>query len=173
MRISLSLIVCFVLVLGASVGASGQEGQAFPDLAVPADAEPFVGSEVCEWTYNADEIIEDVHYIVEHFSCTLETSDSRASGSEELDFVTRKGRYRALPWAATSELTTEEGSWSGSGEGMVDTVGVSPLGTRGQPFNYGEMTYVGEGANEGLVMHLYAAGGNDVLGVAGWIATAE
>ena len=173
MRISPSLVVCFVLVLGASGGTAGQEGQTVPDLTVPPDAEMFVGTEVCERTYFGSEIIEEVNYIVEHFSCTTETTDPRASGIEELDVYSRRGGASSvLPWVAVGEFSTEGGSWRGRAEGMVDVRGVSPLGERGAPFNYGEMTYAGEGAYEGLVMHYYFAGGNDVTGVAGWIAHA-
>lgn len=170
MRTSLSLIASLVLALGAPIGVAGQEREVVPDLTVPAEAEPFVGTEECEMTYfDPSESIEGVSYLVEHFSCTTETTDPRATGTEELDVFSRLGP-RPLPWVAYGEFSTDEGSWRGRGEGMVDPQGRSPFGTSGRPFNYGEMTYVGEGAYDGLVMHYYFAGGDDLTGVAGWIA---
>ena len=64
------------------------------------------------------------------------------------------------------------GSWSGKGVGVWDA-GASPLGTPGVPFNYGAMTYTGEGAYEGLVLHYYVAGTDEELALMGWIAPVE
>jgi hypothetical protein len=73
-------------------------------------------------------------------------------------------------WTAEeATITNDEGVWRGTGEGIVDLVGVSPLAEGIRPFNYGEVRYEGEGAYEGLTMRLYIAGTNNEAAYAGWI----
>jgi hypothetical protein len=64
-------------------------------------------------------------------------------------------------WTGEGTITNDEGSWTGNVEGVVDfDVGI---------VNYGQVTYAGQGAYEGMTLHLLVAGSNEQLSYAGWI----
>jgi hypothetical protein len=95
------------------------------------------------------------------------------NGTIEVDNVVYAFGTESGPWTSESVVTTDEGSWSGTSQGVYDLYGVSPLGTAGEVFRYGQSEYVGEGAYEGLVAHYYMAGNDDVASVTGWITSSE
>ena len=141
----------------------------------PDTATVVTGTSRCDWrplgnTFDSegDEVIE------ERFVCETEMSDARATGIEEYPLIVTRviDPDEAVGGTWTAEdttLTTEDGVWRGSGYGVVDMVGVSPLAEGIWPFNYGEVHYVGEGAYDGLRMYLYISGTNLDFALAGWI----
>lgn len=167
-----SALISVCLVLGG-LPVLAQESTTAPGVPVGPDVSYFVGTSTCEWGRTGREFIDGVEHYAEFFSCVTETTDPRMTGTEELPVVTYNLFGVASPWTADSVFTSEDGSWRGRGQGMVDLDGASPLGTPGQPFNYGEMTYVGEGAYEGLAAQVYLTGTNGEWALSGWIAPAE
>lgn len=170
MRISLILVTAFAVLL-----VSCGEGS---DATAPSeDADAFVGSGSCVMTPTSNEITADAtREIREHFSCTLESSDERVTGSRELDTVTvARDANAPMPdalmwWSEQDVITTEGGTWRVSeGYGVVDMVGVHPLAERVWPFNYEVSRYVGEDGYSGLELTIIYTGTNESGGLSGWI----
>jgi hypothetical protein len=147
------------------------------DLAPGEDAEAFVGTDSCDVSLRSDERLDDgTREIREHFSCTLETSDERATGTHELDTVTViQDAQAGLPggamwWLEEDVITTDGGTWRATdGYGVVDLVGVHPMAENVKPFNYGVQRYVGENGYSGLKLTIVLTGSNESVGLAGWI----
>lgn len=174
MKTMTMLMMAGALLLESPVAAVGEENASMPDVAVGPDTSYFVGTQECTWGDTSTEYIDGVEHYKEHYSCVTETTDPRFTGTEELDIVTYGGYGIASPWTAEGVVSGAEGSWHGSGQGMVDYQGAPPLGTPGHPFNYGEMTYIGDDAYEGLVVHYYFAGSEiDALALSGWVTPTE
>lgn len=102
--------------------------------------------------------------------CELDMSDPRVSGTETQDrfrFIVGRAGTMAVWVAEEAHITSAEGSWRGSAQGVDSPDGV-PVG---------EAHYVGEGAYEGLEFHYYffpneAARGDledDPIELHGWI----
>ena len=169
---STMVMVVGALVLGSSVSVVGQEAISTPDVPLGGDVSYFTGTEECSSQRLASTVVDGVAQAEFHFTCETVTSDQRFSGTEEFDLIAYYGGSVGGPWTAEGGLTRDEGSWHGQGLGVWDA-GASPLGTPGVPFNYGEMTYVGEGAYAGLVLHCYLAGTDEELASMGWITPSE
>jgi hypothetical protein len=143
----------------------------FPDGVVAV-----TGTSECTVLPLSDTIGEDgVEVIEERFTCQTTMSDPRASGAEEYPLIVTRiadpSNLLAGLWTADgATITNNNGVWRGYGFGVVDLVGVSSLAEGVWPFNYGEMHYSGEGAYEGLTLHLYISGTNYDFALAGWIS---
>lgn len=165
-------IVCLVGLLVLSACGNGDEGaseaagqeQAAPPMAeVLAGRVPVIGTETCQHAVDAEEVLDDGSEVIrETFTCDVEMSDPRASGTEvsqaettiiEPDDVT-------VAWTGEGTVANDEGSWSGPSEGVYSTESA---------MNYGQVTYEGQGAYGGLIMHLLFAGINGQLSYSGWI----
>jgi len=126
---------------------------------------PVIGTDNCERSLDSDERLDDgTEVMLETFDCDLETSDPRATGHEIWHTDTRFLEPDDATSAATGEgtLRNDEGSWAAMGDFIVEFAG-------GSPTNYGEQSYIGQGAYEGLTMDILIAGSNERLSWAGWI----
>jgi hypothetical protein len=141
------------------------------------DAEAFVGTDSCSMSTTSDERLDGgSREIREHFSCTLETSDERVTGTHELDTVTVvRDATAPMPeglmwWAEDDIITNDGGTWRlTDGYGVVDMVGVHPMAEHVTPFNYGIQKYAGEDGYSGLRLTIIYTGTNESGGLAGWI----
>jgi hypothetical protein len=166
----LVLVATFCVVL-VSCGEGAEE------TAPGEDVDAFVGSTSCVMTPKSDQTTADeTREIREHFSCTIESSDKRVAGTQEIDTVTVIPEATAsIPeslmwWAEEDIITTEGGIWRvADGFGVVDMVGVHPMAERVTPFNYGVSKYIGEGGYSGLELTIIYSGTNQSGGYAGWI----
>jgi hypothetical protein len=120
--------------------------------------------------YQALPVEEDngVDIITEHWTCTVQMSDERVSGTEELEFVSRVDDWtdKAIPTSGEGVLINDGGTWRGSGTAVFKPEG-------GSPVNYGEMTYLGEGGYAGLRYRYFYYGTNAGAEYAGWIEPVE
>lgn len=150
-----------VLMLGAGCAAGDQSGDGPVRDAV-------TGTATCALTTLPSGTTEDGTEVVkERFTCTDVTSDPRVSGEEVLEIETLLYDDHSAPWSVTSAtITTEDGVWRGTGDGVLRFDGDGP-------YNYGETTYRGEGPYEGLTYHCLVAGSNGELVLAGWIESTE
>ena len=168
-----TLVGAAILVLSSAVIVSGHTDGDRPSVPVSLDTLYFVGTWTCDSAWVGVEYIDGVEHQKRHLTCTTESTNPRVVGTEELH-LTRYGNWSdAAPWTADAVLSTTEGTWRGSGRGVRDVTGASGLGMARFPFLYGELTYVGEGAYDGLVMHRYMAGHLGNLAVSGWVTPAE
>ena len=108
----------------------------------------------------------DSQIVQEHFSCTYATNDPRLSGTVGGDFTTtvEPAGAASARWEGSLTITNEGGSWKGHENGALVF-----LSAGRSPYNYGEGTYEGTGAYEGLTYHELIAGSNYQLTVAGWV----
>lgn len=148
---------------------------AMAEVAVGSGVTYFTGTRMCSPEFEERSLVEKVWVDRLHLTCEVVTTDSRFDGTEEVGaiyYVPMPHGAEPGPWTAEGVLTGEEGSWLGTGEGVLDIKGDSPLTAR-DSFHYGAVTYRGEGAYEGLVAHYYFAGDPDVLSLTGWITSGE
>ena len=170
-------ILALGLLAGLAVGVVAQDEAADPTMfSVPVglDTSYFSGTWICESEFVGTEWVDGVQRNKSHNTCTTESTDPRVDGTGEWDRIaygTLQGE--GVPWTAVGVLTTAEGTWRGNGHGMATTGGASGLGMAGFAFGFGEMTYIGEGAYEGLVMRYYLAGHAGNTAVSGWVTPAE
>jgi hypothetical protein len=155
------------LLLATTLTACGTpaDDQAGP----PNEAVAVVGTSECvitDRTFNGD-------MITELFECTVEMSDPRVTGTETLTAVTQDGDKGGVWTVDDAVLTTGDGTWRGTGQGVVDYVGVLPTAQGMAPYNYGELHYRGEGRYEGLEFHYYLSASNSGGAYAGWIASTD
>jgi hypothetical protein len=144
-----------------------------PDLETSPEAVVVVGNSTC--TMRNEGFTEDdgLGVVTERFICQDVMSDPRVTGTQELVAVT-KYTDDTIGGVWTSDeatLTTDEGTWRGTGWGIVDLAGVLPFAEGEFPFNYGEAHFFGEGPYEGLEYHYYITGSNSSAGLTGWIRT--
>lgn len=172
MKRTMVVLAAGALVLGSPIGAVGRESASTPIVPVGEGVSYFTGTEDCSSVIVGSSVVDGVERAEIRYTCETVSSDPRFEGTEELDLVAYDGGSAGGPWTAEAVLTQDRGSWRGRGRGVWDA-GASPLGTPGVPFNYGEMTFVGEGAYEGLVLHYYVAGTDEELALMGWIAPGE
>lgn len=173
MRRLLALVATFAVLL-VSCGNGG--GATAPS----EDVDAFVGTGSCVMTPESDETTADeTREIREHFSCTLESSDERVTGSRELDTVTVvRDATAPLPdalmwWSEEDVITTEVGTWRlADGYGVVDMAGVHPMAEGVRPSNYEVSRYVGDDGYSGLELTIIYMGTNESGGFAGWIEDA-
>ncbi len=172
MKVFAGCMPALVLTVGM-VGCSG-DTQADPSVP-PDDAIVVVGTGLCEMTPVSDEMVDGVNVIVERFVCKPEMSDPRVSGTEDLLIETRLADPTVGgTWTARqATLTNDQGTWSGTSQGLVDLEGVLPFAEGLVPYNYGEAHYVGEGAYDGLEYHYFISGSNGEAGVTGWITSSD
>lgn len=163
--------VAVVVVVAAVVWVLAADGDGTGLGAPPPDdALTVVGDAACSWSLTGEDVVDGVRVIEERFDCRLDLSDPRVSGTEVVDVVTRIDDWaRGGTWTATGRITSEDGSWVGTGHGAVSTVGNLPEAPGLSPANFGEMRYEGEGALDGLTFQYYVSGTNSVLGYSGWI----
>lgn len=123
----------------------------------------------------SDEMVDGVDVVVERSVCTPEMSDPRVSGTEDLLVETRIADPTVGGTWTTRQalLTNDQGTWTGTSQGLVDLVGVLPFAEGLVPYNYGEAHYVSEGAYEGLEYHYFISGSNEEAGVTGWITSSD
>jgi hypothetical protein len=141
-----------------------------------SDAVFVVGNGVCTISTLEDEVVDGVTVITERFDCETVSSDPRTSGVEIYPEIVSRitDKSRGGTWTAEGiTLTNDEGVWRGTGHGAFDLRGDLPFAEGISPFNYGEINYVGEGAYEGLRLHIYISGPNEQVGLAGWIQPSE
>ncbi len=165
---TVGVLAAAILLAGCGAADGGASAAAsFP----PDDATMVSGTATCEITSTSSARVDGVSEIYEHFTCTLDMSDPRVSGTEELDVTTRVlDQDIATPWVVTAAtLTTEAGTWTGEGAGVLDWSGSQPYAEGVEPFNYGEMRYSGAGDLAGLELSYYAAGSDYGLAYVGWI----
>ncbi len=172
MRTFSATVVAVLLLVMSAVGTVGQEDASTPNVPVGQDVSYFTGTEECASEVLGSTVVDGVMQSQAHYTCETVTTDPRFTGTEEIDLMAYVGGAAGGLWTAEAVLNQGEGSWRGEGLGVWDA-GASPLGTPGLPFNYGEMTYVGEGSYEGLVLHYYLAGTDEELAFMGWIAPSE
>lgn len=112
----------------------------------------------------------DNQIVQEHFRCTYATNDPRLSGAVEGDFTTtvEPASAASARWEGSLTITNDGGSWKGREKGALVFWSAGP-----SPYNYGEGTYEGTGAYEGLTYHELIAGSNYQLTVAGWVEPTE
>ncbi|WP_156171803.1 hypothetical protein [Demequina rhizosphaerae] len=167
------------LTAGACAGllgaCSGDDAEA--PTGFPTGAEVVMSTSTCTVLSRGNSVADDgTEVVTEEFECVPVASDPRVTGTESMTFVTTfapgEGDLAGL-CTGESTLTTDEGSWRGTALCVVDAVGVLPQAEGERPFNDAEMTYVGEGAYEGLEYRYIAAGTNGRLAYAGWIYEAE
>lgn len=105
------------------------------------------------------------------FVCQSTLSDDRVSGTEELTLVwLSMGAAQGQVWVTESAtLTNSGGTWTGTGAGVFDFVGVLPTSPGLTPYNYGSVHYVGQGAYQGLEFEEFISGSDTSLALAGWI----
>lgn len=103
---------------------------------------------------------------LEHFRCTYDATDPRLDGRVEGDVAAtfEPTEATAARWEGTFTITNEGGSWRGQEKGAL---AIWPASS--SPCNYGQGTYTGSGAYEGLTYHYLIAGGNEGLVASGWI----
>jgi hypothetical protein len=172
--LAMKRLLTLLVVLSVVLMSCGDNNDA---MAPSAKAEAFVGTDIGVMTPISDEVTDDgTREIREHFSTTIEASDERVTGTQELDTVTVVlDPTEAIPdgvmwWVEDDVITNDGGTWrSDDGYGVVDMVGVHPLAERVSPFNYGVIRYVGEGGYAGLELTMFFTGTNESGGVAGWI----
>jgi hypothetical protein len=165
-------LVIGALLVGAVLGILLDPGSgAQADGAPPDDASPVVGTADCSITDDDMRVDGGTAVIEEHFTCELSTSDDRVNGTEELVVISRLDDMTiGGTWVATGTITTSDGTWEGTGQGVVSMTGNLPAGAAGlSPANFGEMRYVGDGSHAGLTFRYYFAGTNSDEGVSGWI----
>lgn len=112
----------------------------------------------------------DNQVVVEHFSCTYATNDARLNGTVEGDFTTtlEPASAASARWEGSLTISNEDGTWEGNEKGALVFWSGGHF-----PYNYGEGTYEGTGAYQGLTYHELIAGSNSQLTVAGWVGPAE
>lgn len=167
-------LLTLALLVPACKGSDGSTPEISGTDRPPDNATVVVGNLVCSGLPPESPSESDTaSALTERFQCHDETSDPRVGGTETITLVTRiAGSSIARTWVSeTAELTNDGGTWHGTGQGLVDLVGVLPQAQGVKPFKYGEMHYVGEGAYEGLEYHYYFAGSDSRVGVTGWIAS--
>jgi hypothetical protein len=172
LRSSLVGIAIATLLLGSPVSVVGQEDTSATEVPLGGDVSYFTGTEACTSELLGSAVVDGVEQAEIRYTCETVTTDPRFEGTEELVLIAYDAGTVGGPWTAAGSLTQDTGAWRGQGLGVWDA-GASPLGTPGVPFNYGEMTYIGEGAYEGLVLHYYVAGTDEELALMGWIAPSE
>jgi hypothetical protein len=126
------------------------------------------GTVACDYLALPVEEDNGADVLTERWICTVEMSDERVSGTEELEFITRVDDWtdRAIPTSGEGVLSNDVGSWRGSGTAVFKPEG-------GSPINYGEMTYLGEGDYAGLRYRYFYYGTNNGAEYAGWIEPIE
>ncbi len=134
------------------------------EVAVGPDTTYFTGTTACTFGGRESKVVDGVSQNEEHYACDLVTTDPRLVGTEEIDLIAYIASGDGGPWTAEAVLTTDEGSWHGTAQGVYDTARAS---------DYGEATYLGEGAYEGLTAHYYFAGQGDPYSLTGWITSSE
>jgi len=170
MRRLRGVVVPFALLVLASCSTAG-----IPE-APGSGAVLVVGDSVCTVSTLGDEVVEGVTVITERFECETTSSDRRTSGVEVFpEIVSRiSDPSTGGTWTADDiTLTNDGGVWRGTGHGAFDLRGRLPFAEGVSPFNYGEVTYLGEGGYDGLRLHIYISGPNEQAGLAGWIQPAE
>ncbi|MDO8108107.1 hypothetical protein Q6348_12970 [Isoptericola sp. b441] len=168
------LVVPALLALALTACASGEaEGSASSadGVALLQTTTMVAGTQHCTWDSPAtegDPLVTRVRFV-----CQNDLSDARVSGTEELTLVwLALGEEQGQVWVTESaSLTTSGGTWTGTGAGVFDLVGVLPTSPGLAPYNYGSVRYVGEGAYEGLEYQEFIAGTDTDLALAGWIRT--
>lgn len=143
------------------------------EVAVGPDVTYFTGTSQCTSERVGSTSVEGISQSQIHSTCAFATTDDRLNGTLEVGNTVYSYGPGGGPWTAEGVLTTEEGSWRGTSQGVYDLNGASPLGTAGNVFHYGHAEYIGEGAYEGLVAYYYFAGTDDMHSHTGWIASAE
>jgi len=129
---------------------------------------PVVGTARCSFRLVSRDTGDGSVRIEQEFTCDVDMSDPRVSGTESLPIVTVLVGTDGI-WAVEGAvLSTEEGRWTGSGRGVATAADIWPGERLGEYLNIGEMHYVGEGAYEGLQYH-YTAGSDKALAISGWI----
>ena len=181
MRFSVRMAIAIALVAGLTGCATdtGTDGPEWPDLppdlSLSPDAVVVIGTGQCSMRNTGFEEIDGVFYVTEVFSCADTMSDPRVTGTQDFVSVTKyvDENTGGIWFAEEMTLTTDEGTWRGTGWGIVDLEGVLPWAEGLWPFNYGEAHYTGEGPYEGLEYHYFVAGSNNQAAVTGWINTVE
>ena len=150
-----------------SVVADGEEASREPEGST--DRTLVVGTQTCERNVDSDLYLEDgTEVMQETFTCDTDMSDPRASGREVLHIETTflEPDDMTAAWTGDGTLTNDEGSWTTETvEGVVDLEWAN--------YNKGELVYVGQGAYEGLTLHLLVTGTNEQLTYVGWIERSE
>ena len=157
------LVIVGLPTVGQSPGPSGATasdvGSLLVRAAVACSSTPPIGR---------SEGVSEIY--VEHFTCTYDATDSRLDGRVEGDVTAtfEPAAATAARWEGTFTITNEGGSWRGQEQGALV---IWPGSSR--PYNYGQGTYTGLGAYEGLTYHYLIAGGNEGLVASGWIESQE
>lgn len=152
-----------LMVAGLTLTGCGEDGGS-PEAGSLTSKTPVIGTDTCQRSVDSDEYLDDgTEVIRETFTCDTVMSDPRASGTEVLHLETTilDQDDVSSAWTGEGTITNDDGSWSGPVEGVVDFAGGI--------VNYGQVTYSGQGAYEGMTLHLLVAGSNEQLSYAGWI----
>ena len=140
----LTLVVLLLPACGNSVDQASPKETEPP---IPNGAVAVTGTSACTVETLSYTVGEDgMEVVEERFSCDTVMSDPRATGAEEYPLIVTHyatGDVAGLWTADGATLTNDDGVWKGSGFGVVDLVGISPLAEGEWPFNYGESHYTG------------------------------
>ncbi|NTV38631.1 MAG: hypothetical protein HGA51_01550 [Demequinaceae bacterium] len=114
----------------------------------------------------------DGYVMTTRFGCDTTSSDQRISGHEEFTMVATilDPTVGGACIIDDAVLSTDQGTWRGSGRCMVDLAGVLSPAKYVEPTYFGDVAYVGEGAYSGLEYHYYLYGMQGEIAHAGWIA---
>jgi len=157
----------------APLGAESDPAAAMADVAVGPGVTYFTGTSECTSESGEATVVDGIRQNQIRTTCENATTDDRLNGTLVADNTVYGFGTDGGPWTSESVLTTEEGSWRGTDQGVYDLYGASPLGTAGTVFRYGHSELLGEGAYEGLVAHYYLAGNDDMTSLTGWITSGE
>jgi hypothetical protein len=155
------------------VGADSDPAAAMAEVSVGPGVSYFTGTSECTSEAGERTIVDGVAQSHHYSTCEYTTTDDRFNGTVEVDNTVYSFGPDGGPWTSEEALVTEEGAWRGTSQGVYDLYGVSPLGIAGKVFHYGQSDYVGEGAYEGYVAHLYFAGNDEMHSLTGWITSSE
>jgi hypothetical protein len=158
---------------GAQPGAESDSVGAMADVSVGPGVTYFTGTSECTSERGDSSMVDGVTQSHLHSTCEYTTTDDRFNGTMEVDNTVYSFGPDGGPWTSEEVLVSGEGAWRGTSQGVYDMYGVSPLGTAGKVFHYGQSDFVGEGAYEGYVAHYYFAGNDDVHSLTGWITSGE
>ncbi len=163
----------FVQQQSAQPGAESDPAAAMADVAVGPGVTYFTGTAECTSESGEATVVDGIRQNQVRSTCQTATTDDRLNGTLVADNTVYGFGTDGGPWTSESVLTTEEGSWRGTDQGVYDLYGTSPLGTAGKVFRYGHSELVGEGAYDGFVAHYYQAGNDDISSLTGWITSSE
>jgi len=169
----LACLSILALVAGCSTPGSSASSSAIATASPTDDGSALVyGTMSCQRTSMDTSMEGENEVVLEHFRCAYAVNDPRLDGAIlDGDFTTtfEPADAPSARWEATVTMTKDDGSWHGHCLGALVLWKTGP----GGPYNYGECTFTGSGAYEGLVYHELGAGGNAVLTLAGSIEQAE